>query len=168
MKRMTKGPGSVPAVASCRLVQPERHALVVAARTGVFPSWPFRPAGVNLAAKLTDPPDRSFKIRDAEEDHEPRHGSFVHSARDACRLDRRAVAATFVKLPAKQPAVKNLRPPRVWHPDLEVRRLSHTTCLSSAKQHHVIATCHEQPAIMASTTQHAPRRKRQRSTARPR
>jgi hypothetical protein len=99
-----------PQLASCRLVQAERHALVVAARTGVFPSWPFRPAGVNFAAKLTDAPNRSFKIRDAEEDHEPGLGGLVHPARDACRLDRRAVAATFVKLPAEQLAVKNLRP----------------------------------------------------------
>jgi hypothetical protein len=149
-------------------MQAERHTLVVAARTRVFPSWPFRPAGINLAAKLMDPPDRSFKIRDAEEDHEPRHGSFVHSARQACRLDRRAVAATFVKLPAEQLAVKNLRPPRVWHPDLEMRRLSHTTYPGSAKQHRVNATRHEQPAITASTTQHTPRSKRQRPTAGPR
>ena len=120
-------------------MQAERHALVVPARTRVFPSWPFRPARVNLAAKLTDAPNRSVKIRDAEEDHEPRLGSFVHSARDACRLDRRAVAATFIELPAEQRAVKNLRPPRVWHPDLEMRRLSHTTYPSSAKQHRVIA-----------------------------
>ena len=120
-------------------MQAEWHALVVTARTSVFPSWPFRPARVNLAAKLTDPPDRSVKIRDAEEDHEPRLGSFVDSARDACRLDRRAVAATFIELPAEQRAVKNLRPPRVWHPDLEMRRLSHTTYPSSAKQHRVIA-----------------------------
>jgi len=141
-------------------VQAERHALVVAARTSVFPSWPFRPARANFTAKLTDAPNRIFKIRDAEEDYEPRLGGFVDSARDACRLDRRAVAATFAKLPAEQLAVKNLRPSRVWYPDLEMRRLSHTAYLSFAKQYCVIATCYEQPDMMASTAQHTPCRER--------
>jgi hypothetical protein len=144
-----------PQSASCRLVQAERHALVVPARTRVFPGWPFGPARVNLAAQLTDAPDRSVKIRDAEEDHEPGLGSFVHSARDPCRLDRRAVAATFVELPAEQCAVKNLRPPRVWHPDLEMRRLSHTThLLSSAEQHRVLDANyrHDLLAVTAQST----------------
>jgi hypothetical protein len=123
-------------LASYRLVQAERDALVVATRTGVLSSWPFRPAGVDLAAKLTDPPNRGFKIRDTEEDHEPGLGSFVHPARDASGLDRRAVAATFVKRPAEQLAVKNLRPPRVWHPDLEMRRLSHTATSALLDAHY--------------------------------
>ena len=98
-----------PQLASCRLVQAERHALVVAARTSVFPIWPFRPARVNLAAKLTDAPNRSFEIRDPEEDHEPGLGSFVHSARDACRLNRRAVSVAM----RKSPCVARSRSPLV-------------------------------------------------------
>ena len=88
--------------------------------------------GGQLHRQAMHAPNRSFKIRDTEEDHEPGLGGFVHSARDACRLDRRAVAATFVKLPAEQLAVKNLRPSRVWHPDLEMRGFSHTIDPSSA------------------------------------
>jgi hypothetical protein len=49
-----------------------------------------------------------------------------------------------------------------------MRRLSHTTCPSSAKQHRVNATRHQQPAMTASTTEHAPPSKRQRPTTRPR
>ena len=61
MTRTAKGLAASPQLASYRLVQAERDALVVAARTGVLSSWPFRPAGVNLAAKLTNAPYRSFK-----------------------------------------------------------------------------------------------------------
>ncbi len=125
-------------LASGRLVQAKRHALIIAAITGVCASWPGRPAGPDFATEFTDAPNRGLEVRDAEKDHQPGFGGFMHSARDACRLDRRAVAAPFMKLPSEQPAVKDLRPSRVWRADLEMRRLSHTAHLGSQRRVHVV------------------------------
>jgi hypothetical protein len=113
-------------------MQAKRHALVIAAGAGVCASWPFRPAGIDFASELTDPPNRILEVRDAEKYDEAGFSGFMHSAWDACRLDRRAVPAPFLELPSEQPAVKVLRPSRVWRAHLEMRRLSHAIYLCSA------------------------------------